>query len=112
VTQLEMAQIIPKSGVGSVVRRTASPFRQQPTGFFVSKIGGDQVVRTPASANINLRSRGAYQVTVGIERVQKTRLIAAGIWLNAPQCVFVYEEGRLHRAVVSPKPHSMPRAVV
>jgi len=51
---------------------------------FVSKIIGDQVVRTPASANINPGSRGAYHVTVGIERVQKAGLIGAGIWLNTP----------------------------
>ena len=54
---------------------------------------GDQVVRTPASANINLGSRGAYQVTVGIERVQKTGLVGAGIWLDVPQRGLVYEEG-------------------
>ena len=62
------------------------------TAFFDSKIGGDQVVRTPASANVDPGSGGTYQITVGIERVQKTRLIAAGIWLNSLQRVFVYEK--------------------
>ena len=38
-----------------------------------SKIGGDQIVRTPASANIDLGSGGTYQITVGIKRVQKAR---------------------------------------
>ena len=79
---------------------------------FVSKIICDQVIRTPASANIHLGSSGAYQVTVGIERVQKARLIEAGIWLNTPQRGFVDEEGCLHRAIVSPEPYSMPCSVV
>jgi hypothetical protein len=82
------------------------------TGFFVSEIIGNEVVRTPAAANIKPGGRGAYQVTVDIERVQETRLIWASIRLNTPQCVLVYEKGRLHRAVVSPKPHGMPRSVV
>src|SRR6201995_4601343 len=73
---------------------------------------GDQVVRTPASANINLGGSSAYQVTVGIERVQETGLVGAGIRLNTPQRGLVYEEGCLHRAIISPKPHSMPRSVV
>src|ERR1043166_1542447 len=63
-----------------------------------SKIGGDQIVRTPASANIDLGSGGTYQITVGIKRVQKARLIRTGIWLNAPQCAFVYEKRCFHRA--------------
>jgi len=42
------------------------------TGFFALKIGGDQIVRTPASANVDLGSGGAYPITVGIERLQKT----------------------------------------
>lgn len=79
---------------------------------FVSEIMGDQVIRTPASANINLGGRSAYQVTVGIERVQETGLVGAGIWLDVPQRGLVDEEGCLHRAVMSPKPHGMPRSVV
>jgi hypothetical protein len=66
--------------------------RTTTTGVFVSKIGGDQVVRTSASANVNPGSGGTYQITVGIERVQKTRLVGARIWLNSPQCFFVYEK--------------------
>jgi hypothetical protein len=58
----------------------------------ISKIGGNQIIGPPASANVHLGSRGTYQNTVGIERVQKTRLIRASIWLNSPQCVFVYEK--------------------
>jgi hypothetical protein len=57
-----------------------------------SKISGDQIVRTPAAADIDLRSRGAYHITIAIERVQKARLVAAGIWLNSPQCVFLNKE--------------------
>lgn len=79
---------------------------------FVSEIIGVQVVRTPASANINLGRRGAYQFAVGIEGVQKAGFIEAGIWLNAPQRGDVYEEGRLHRAIMPPEPDSMPRPVV
>jgi hypothetical protein len=95
-------------------RRSSNGLADQATttGFFVSKIGGDQVVRTPASANVDPGSGGTYQTTVGIERVQKTRLIGASIWLNSPQCVFVYEKRRLYRAIVSPKSHSMPRSVI
>jgi hypothetical protein len=37
-----------------------------------SKISGDQIVRTPAAANVDLGSGGAYPITIGIERVQKT----------------------------------------
>ena len=47
----------------------------------VSKICGDEVVRTPASTDVNLRSRRAYHIAVAIERVQKAQLVAAGIWL-------------------------------
>jgi len=59
---------------------------------FFSKISGDQVVRTPASADVDPGSGGTYQIAVGIERVQKTRLIGASIRLNSPQCVFVDEK--------------------
>jgi hypothetical protein len=62
------------------------------TGLFVSKISGDQVVRTSASANVNPGSGGTYQITVGIERVEKTRLVGVRIRLNSLQRVFVYEE--------------------
>jgi hypothetical protein len=58
----------------------------------VLKISGNQIVRTPASANIDLGSGGTYQITIGIERVQKPRRIEAGVWLNSPQCIFVYEK--------------------
>jgi len=79
---------------------------------FVSEIMGDQVVRTPASANINLGGSSAYPVTVGIERVQEAGLVGAGIWLDVPERGLVYEEGCLHRAIISPKSHGMPGSVV
>jgi hypothetical protein len=79
---------------------------------FVSKIFGDQIVRPPASANVDPGSGGAYPITVGIERVQKARLIRTGIWLNAPQRAFVYKKRCLYRAIVSPKSHGMPRPVI
>lgn len=77
-----------------------------------SKISGDQIVRTPASADVHSGSGGAYPITIGIERVQKTRLIRTGIWLNAPQRAFVYEKRCLYRAIVPPKSHGMPRSVI
>jgi hypothetical protein len=51
---------------------------------FVLKVSGDQIIRTPAAANVNLGSDGAYQITVGVERVQKAGLGGAGIRLNSP----------------------------
>jgi hypothetical protein len=110
-TQFQVAQTIRDREFALFLSSKDLPFGTN-YQVFVSKIIGVQVVRTPASANIDLGSRGAYQVAVGIERVQKTRLIEAGIWLNAPQRGVVYEEGRLHRAIVPPKPHSMSRPVV
>ena len=58
----------------------------------VSKIRGNQIVRSPASADIDLGCGGTDQVTVGIERVQQARFTGAGIRLNPPQCAFVYEK--------------------
>jgi hypothetical protein len=56
------------------------------------EMSGSQVVRTSASADVNLRRGGAYQITVAIERTQKARLIGAGIRLNSSQGVFAYEK--------------------
>jgi hypothetical protein len=56
------------------------------------KICGNQIIRTSASADIELGCRSTYQITVGIECVQKARLIGAGIWLNSPQSIFVYKK--------------------
>jgi hypothetical protein len=58
----------------------------------VSKVGGNQIVGTSASANIDLGCGGTYQITIAIERVQKAQLIGARIWLNSPQCVFAYKK--------------------
>jgi len=79
---------------------------------FVSKIRGDQIVSASASADINLRSRRAYHITVAIERVQEAGLVGAGIWLNSPQCALLYEECRFQRAVVPPEPHGSPGLVI
>lgn len=62
------------------------------TGLFAFRNWRRPSRKTPASANVDSGSGGTYQITVGIERAQKTRLIGAGIWLNSPQCVFVYEK--------------------
>jgi hypothetical protein len=48
----------------------------------VSKTSGDQIIGTSASTNIDPGCGGTYQITVGIEHVQKARLVEAGIWLN------------------------------
>jgi hypothetical protein len=37
----------------------------------VSKISGNQIIRTSAFARIELGCGGTYQITVGIERIQK-----------------------------------------
>ena len=58
----------------------------------VSEIAGDQVVRAPASANVEPGSGGTYQITVGVERIQETRFIGVSIRLNSPQRSFVYEK--------------------
>jgi len=77
-----------------------------------SKICGDQIVRAPASTDVNLRSSRAYHITIAIERVQETGLVGTGIWLNSPQYAFVYEECRFQRAVVPPEPHGSPGLVI
>jgi hypothetical protein len=46
---------------------------------YSQKISGDQILRPPASAHVDLGGGGAYPITVGIERVQKTRLIRTGM---------------------------------
>jgi hypothetical protein len=56
------------------------------------KFCGNQIIRTSASADIELGCGGTYQITVGTECVQKARLIGAGIWLNSPQSIFVYKK--------------------
>lgn len=56
------------------------------------KMSGNQIIRTFASADIDLRCSSTYQIAVGIERIQKARLIGAGIRLDSSQRVFVYEK--------------------
>ena len=56
------------------------------------KMSGNQIVRTSAAADVDLRCGGTYQITVGIERIQKTRLVGVGIRLDSSQCVFGYEK--------------------
>jgi hypothetical protein len=77
-----------------------------------SEISGNEVIRAPASANIDPGRGGTYQITVEIKRVQTARLIAARIWLNSLQCVLAYKKGRFYCAVVPPKSNGAPRLVV
>jgi hypothetical protein len=65
--------------------------RIEPTAI-ASKIGGDQIVRTSAAANIDLGGSRAYQIAVCVKGSEKTRLIAVGIRLDAPQGIFVDEK--------------------
>jgi hypothetical protein len=71
-----------------------------------------QIVIAPAAAAVDLGSGGTDQVTIAIKRVQKAWFIVAGIWFKSPQRTFVYEERRLNSAVVSPKSHGAPRAII
>jgi hypothetical protein len=73
-------------------RRIRKPYDNRIARDETSKIGRDQIIRTPASANIEPGCGCADQITVGIKRFQKARLIGAGVWLNAPQCILVYEK--------------------
>jgi len=52
--------------------------------LIASKIRGNQIVRTFASANVDFGCGGTYQITIGIESAQETRRIGAGIWLKSP----------------------------
>src|ERR1700692_140473 len=72
-------------------RTQANDVSTQPHAI-VSKISFNQIIRTSASANIYLGCGGTYQITVGIECVQKARFVGTGIRLNSPQCIFVYEK--------------------
>jgi hypothetical protein len=79
--------------VAAVVQRAASPVRPRlHQQVIVSKISGDQIIRTPAAADVHPGSCGAYQIAIGIERVQETRFIGVSIWLNSPQRAFIYEK--------------------
>lgn len=58
----------------------------------VSKISGNQIIRTLAAADVHPGSGRTYQIAVDVEGVQKTRLIEAGIGLNSPQRLFGYKK--------------------
>ena len=88
--------------------RVRSPYKA-PIG---SKIAGDQIVRAPGTAYVHLGCGGAYQVPVGIERVEKARLVVTGIGLNSLQRFFIDEKRCLNGAIVSPESYGTPRAVV
>jgi len=53
----------------------------------VSEIGGNEIIRASAPANIEPGSCGTDQITVSIERAQESRFIGADVGLNAPQCI-------------------------
>ena len=68
--------------------------------------------KSPTSTDVNLCSRGAYQIAVAVERIQETRLVGAGIRLDSPQCALVNEECSFQRTVVPPEPHGSPGLVI
>ena len=72
----------------------------------------NQIIGSPASANVDFGRGGAYQITIAIECVQEARRIGAGVRLDALQGVFAYEERCLNRAVMPPKSHGTPRRVI
>jgi hypothetical protein len=78
----------------------------------VSEICRDEIVRSPAAADVHPGSGGTYQVAVGIERVQLTPFIERYIRLNSPQGILAYEKRCLDSAIMSPKPHRASRAVI
>ena len=78
----------------------------------VSEICRNQIVRSPAAADVRLGGSGAYQVTVGVKRAQKTRLIGVNIGLDSLQRVFADEKRCFDGAIMSPKLHGMPCGVV
>ena len=53
----------------------------------VSEIRCNQIIRAPASADIESGRGGADQIAVAIERVQKSRFVGANIRLNTLQCI-------------------------
>jgi hypothetical protein len=77
-----------------------------------AKICSDQIVRSPAPTDVNFRSRRAYLITVAIECLQEARLVEVSIRLNAFQRILFNKEGRLQRAIVSPKPYGSPRLII
>jgi hypothetical protein len=71
-----------------------------------------KIVPAAASANINLRSRSAYLVTVRVKSVQQTRLIQLDAGLDPRKRILAYKECRLDRTIVAPKPHSASRRII
>ena len=92
--------LLPLKDVQVVTGTGPSSDRKNPADSSISEgqppisleMSGNQIVRTSASADVDLRRGGAYQITVAIERTQKARLIGAGVRLNSSQRVFAYEE--------------------
>ena len=92
--------VLPLKDVQVVTGTGPSSDRKNPADSSISEgqppisleMSGNQIVRTSASADVDLRCGGAYQITVAIERTQKARLIGAGVRLNSSQGVFAYEE--------------------
>jgi hypothetical protein len=80
--------------IRQLVQRFASsaPTRKRYQQVIVSKISGDQIIRTPAAADVHPGSGGAYQITVGVEGVQETRFIGLSVRLNSPQRAFIHEK--------------------
>ena len=76
------------------------------------KISGDQVIRSLATAPINLRCDRINQFPVRIERAEKSNLVEPHVRFNSLQRIGIDEKRCLHRAVVPPKPHGTPRCII
>jgi hypothetical protein len=88
--------------------RPSQPGRRFATGCNL-RITGPEI---PAFLALELSCGSTYQITVGIECVQKPRFVRAGIRLNSLQCIFINKKRCLYCAIVSPKSHGSTRWVI
>lgn len=51
-------------------------------------------------------------IAIGVKRIEKAGFIGPHIWLDFPQCTCCHEERELHRALTTPKPDCIARAIV
>jgi hypothetical protein len=76
------------------------------------KVRRTEIVPAPASANINSGGRSAYLFPVRVKRVQQTGLVRPGVGLDSRKRILAYEESRLDRAIMTPKPHNAALGII
>jgi hypothetical protein len=76
------------------------------------KVSRDEIVRSSASANINLGGGRTYFIAVRIKGAEKTQLIEADIELNLRQRVLIYKKRGFNRAIMPPESHGTPRSII